>query len=298
MRILITGANGQLGYELARILGADHCVTAVDRSQVDLTDPNAIRTTLRTELPDLILNTAAFTNVDGAEAARDLAFALNGTAPAVIAEEAKRGGATVVHFSTDYVFNGTKSGPYDENDEPAPLNVYGKSKLVGEQAVLDSGAHAVVIRTSWVYAARGTNFFLKILALMESRSELRVVSDQTGAPTSAKALATAVAKIVPRISGNSGIYHLAAAGATTWHGFAEHIRAAAIRAGIPLRVQRILPISTAEYGAPALRPANSVLCSGKVQREFSVALADWQTGFADVFEEHLQSRLRSSASIT
>jgi dTDP-4-dehydrorhamnose reductase len=298
MRVLITGAHGQLGYELDRKLRNAHSITALDRTQLDLADPNAIRKVVRSFAPEYILNAAAYTNVDGAESDRDRAFMVNAVAPGILAEEAAGCGAAIVHFSTDYVFDGTKPAAYVEDDLPNPLSAYGASKLAGEQAVMNSNATALVIRTSWVYAARGNNFFLKIFRLMEGRPELRVVSDQVGAPTSAKALAGAVAQILAQNSRHTGLYHLTASGSTTWHGFAEHIRTAAIQAGIPLSVQNILPISTAQFGAPARRPANSMLCCAKIERDFGLNLQDWQSGFADVFTDFFQSRPRSSASTT
>jgi dTDP-4-dehydrorhamnose reductase len=296
MRILITGAHGQVGSAVAAELSPDHAVIALDRSRFDLTQRIQIRDAIRSIRPDCIINAAGYTAVDEAEREPEAARAANAIAPGILAEEALHIGALLLHFSTDYVFDGRKAGPYVETDIPNPLNHYGESKLAGERAIQDGGAAALILRASWVYSASGNNFFLKILKLLSSKREIRVVADQVGAPTSALALARAVKQIIPSFAQRRrpGIYHLSAAGATSWHGFAEAICAAARSAGQPFLTTQIIPISSEEFGAPARRPANSVLSNAKVKREFGVELPDWREQFAEVFSQYLQSRSAAS----
>lgn len=298
MRILVTGAQGQIGRALVRALAADHHLTSVDRSQFDLTQRAQIRDVIHSLRPDCIINAAGYTAVDEAETNPELARAANAVAPGIIAEEALHIGALLIHFSTDYVFDGRKPGPYLETDIPNPINIYGQTKLAGERAIRESGAAALVLRTTWVYAASGNNFFLKILSLLASKQDVRVVADQVGAPTSANAIARAVHQILPRFASErqGGLYHLSAAGRTSWHGFAETICVAAKAAGYSLQTTRITPVSSDEFGAPARRPANSLLSNAKIQRDFGVELPDWRELFAEVFTEHDQ--LRSAASHT
>ena len=226
-RILVTGAQGQVGFELARLLPACGEVVALDRAGLDLADPDALVARVRAVAPDLIVNAGAYTAVDLAETERASAFAVNARAPQILAEEARRIGALLIHYSTDYVFDGMAGVPYREDAPVAPLNVYGASKLAGEQAIAAAGAHALTLRTSWVYGLRGRNFLVTIRRLAAERPELRIVADQTGTPNWAVALATATADLVaqglPALKERAGLYHFSATGATTWHGFAQAI---------------------------------------------------------------------------
>jgi dTDP-4-dehydrorhamnose reductase len=273
LRILLTGRNGQVGWELERTLGPLGEVIAFDHAGLDLARPDAIVSCVREVKPDVIVNAAAYTAVDKAESEPDLAMAINGIAPGILAEEAKRIGALLVHYSTDYVFDGEKDGPYVETDAPNPLSVYGASKLAGERAIAASGADHLIFRTSWVYANRGKNFLLTILRLAKEKPELRVVADQFGAPTWARDIATATALVLARRPAGaeiwSGIYHLTAAGRTTWHGFAQKI---VELAGLSTPVAAI-PVS--EYPTPARRPRNSVLDHSKAESSFGLKLPSW-----------------------
>jgi dTDP-4-dehydrorhamnose reductase len=297
LKILLTGKNGQVGYELARSLQGLGHVIALDRSQMDLANLDQVRSVIRSVQPDLIVNPAAYTAVDKAESEPALALRINGEAPGLMAQEAARLGAVMIHFSTDYVFDGSKSGPYAETDATGPLSVYGSSKLAGEQAIIDSGATHVILRTSWVYGMRGKNFLLTMLRLSEERDALRVVADQVGAPTWCRTLADTTAHIVAQAHGirargahdagaggagaaayhdwwrqRSGIYHLTCQGQTSWHGFTQAILQ---QAGRSAKCQ-LTPIPAAEYPTPAKRPANSVLSCAKLIDTFC-ALPDWQT---------------------
>ncbi|HEX5862944.1 MAG TPA: dTDP-4-dehydrorhamnose reductase [Casimicrobiaceae bacterium] len=271
--ILVTGAAGQLGYELARVLPQHGDVAALDRLRLDLADADAIRTTVRALRPQLIVNAGAYTAVDQAERESALAEAINARAPGVLAEEAQRLGAVLIHYSTDYVFDGLASTPYAEESPTLPLNVYGRSKLHGEQAIAASAAAAIVFRTSWVYASRGRNFFLTIRRLAAERDELRIVADQWGIPnwsrTLAEATATLVGHGVPALAAHAGLYHLAGRGQTNWFEFA---RAIVGEVGRPT----ITPIETAEYPTAARRPAYAVLATGKFERTFGFGLPDWR----------------------
>ena len=277
MRILLTGRNGQLGWELARALAPLGELAAYDRTMLDLAKPDQIATAVRSVKPDIIVNAAAYTAVDNAESEPDAAFAVNAAAPGLLAEEAKRAGALLIHYSTDYVFDGAKEAPYVEEDQTNPLNVYGRSKLAGEQAISDVGGRYLILRTSWVYAARGKNFLLTIRRLLKEKDELRVVSDQIGAPTSAGALAVATAELLRRhgaaaLGDARGIYHVAAAGYTSWHGFATEIA----RLEQPDSRVRIVPIASGEYPSPARRPRNSRLSNEKLLRRFGIELPRWE----------------------
>ncbi len=271
--ILVTGADGQLGHELVRSLGTHGDVRATNRATLDLGDPDAIAATVRALQPALIVNAGAYTAVDKAEDERDLAFAINARAPGVLAEEARRCGAVLLHFSTDYVFDGTARVPYAENAATNPLNVYGASKLAGEAAVAASGAAALVFRTSWVYGARGSNFLLTILRLARERDELRIVADQWGVPNWVGALAEAIERIVaaglPALRERAGLYHLSCSGATTWYEFARAIVG-------DVQTPRIVPITTAEFPRPARRPAYAVLDTTRFLETFGFALPDWR----------------------
>jgi dTDP-4-dehydrorhamnose reductase len=274
MKILLTGRNGQVGWELERTLGPLGEVIAFDRSGLDLAKPDEIVARVRAVNPEIIVNPAAYTAVDKAESEPDLAMAINGTAPGILAEEGKKIGALLVHYSTDYVFDGEKAEPYVETDPTNPLSAYGRSKLAGEQAITASGADHLIFRTSWVYANRGKNFLLTILRLAKEKPELHVVADQFGAPTWARDIATVTALVLARRPAKadipSGVYHLTAAGRTTWHGFAQKI---VELAGLSTPVAAI-PAS--EYPTPARRPRNSVLDSARLEEMFGVALPAWE----------------------
>ena len=279
MKILLTGRNGQVGSALERALAPRAEVLALGRLELDLSRSSSIEETIRKAKPDLIVNAAAYTAVDRAESERDAAFAVNASAVAVMAGEAKRLDALLVHFSTDYVFDGEKSAPYVETDAPNPLSVYGESKLAGERAVAASGCRHFIFRSSWVYGPGGHNFVYAILAAAKAKPELRVVNDQRGAPTSSAAIAGAIAGIFSSsdfLEKKSGIYHLSAAGQTTWYEFAQEILA---QKGLRTPV---VPLSSAQYAAPARRPKNSLLDNGKLRATFGVVLADWRQGFRDI----------------
>ncbi len=286
MRILITGPDGQVGWECQRSLQALGHLLCIGRTQCDLARPEQIREVIRQAAPDVIVNAAAYTAVDRAESERDLAFAVNAEAPAALAEEALRLGASLVHLSTDYVFDGDKPTPYMEEDPVNPLSVYGRSKRQGEEAILASGAAAIILRTSWVYATRGQNFVRSIVRLAHERDELRIVDDQWGAPTWARSIAEGIAAIIARagrdrqsistsLAAFGGVYHMTASGKTTWHRFAERILQ---RVADPARKLKSLhPIPSKDYPTPVRRPANSVLCCEKLERQWAVALPDWDT---------------------
>ncbi len=282
MRILLTGRNGQVGWELGKALAPLGELTAFAHADLDLRDLARIRDTVREAKPDVIVNAAAYTSVDRAESERGLAFAVNAEAPGVLAEEAKRAGALLVHYSTDYVFDGTKALPYVEKDAPRPLNVYGKSKFAGEQAVIAVRCRYLILRTGWVYGARGNNFLLTVLRLAKERSQLRVVSDQIGAPTWCRELALGTASILPRALDEpslDGVYHVTNAGEASWHGFAAEVLQLA---GI---LTPVYPIASSEFPTPARRPANSRLDNAKLQNTFGVRLPDWRTSLADCMKD-------------
>lgn len=274
MRILLTGAGGQVGWELKSTLAALGEVRAFDRARLDLADTPRLIAAVRAMQPDAIVNAAAYTAVDKAETEREAAFAVNATAPRVLAEEARRAGVLLVHYSTDYVFDGGKATPYVEDDSTGPLGVYGESKLAGEQAIAASGCRHLILRTSWVYGPRGRNFLLTMLRLAKERPELRVVDDQLGAPTSSLAIARATATLLDRRA--QGLYHMTAAGETSWCGFA---RAILKRAGIATPV---IAIRTEDYPTPARRPRNSRLDCGRLRADFSLVLPPWEKGLSEV----------------
>jgi dTDP-4-dehydrorhamnose reductase len=290
--ILVTGATGQIGFEAVRELAPLGNVVGLTRADLDLAKTAAIRETVRRLRPRVIVNAGAYTAVDRAESERELCAAINADAPAVLADEARRLGALLVHYSTDYVFDGSKHSPYLETDLPAPLSVYGATKLAGEQAIQAAGGAHVILRTSWVYGARGTNFLRTMLRLARERTELRVVNDQVGAPTWSRSIAILTADIVGYELGRgeelgaglAGLYHLAAAGSTTWYEFAR-----CILEGDPQREEQtcraVFPISTAEYRTAAQRPAYSVLdCTAFVAR-FRLSIMDWREQLALVLAE-------------
>ena len=276
MRILLTGRTGQVGWELERRLSSLGQLFAFDRVSLDLANPDQIVARVREVKPDLIVNAAAYTAVDRAESEPRLAAQVNATAPRILAEEAKRLGVALIHYSTDYVFDGAKSTPYVESDSPNPLNAYGKSKLEGELSIQASGCRYLILRTSWVYGMRGTNFLLTILRLARERPELRVVDDQIGAPTWCRDVAYATAQLVAEAAAGraGGLYHLTATGATSWCGFAREI----------LRVRGVetpvRAVSTAEYPTPARRPANSLLSCAAIAARWKLQLPEWQDSLA------------------
>lgn len=294
MKILLTGRDGQVGWELQRTLAPLGEVVALGRNALDLADGDAIRQAVRHLGPDLIVNAGAYTAVDRAEQEPERAMAVNGTAPGLLAEEAKRLGAAIIHYSTDYVFDGTKNAPYEEIDAPRPQNVYGASKLAGEKAVAASGAPHLILRTGWVYGLRGRNFLLTMLRLADERPELKVVDDQIGAPTWSRMIAEATAAIVAQGRGHGGIvqlladrgglYHLTAAGQTSWFGFACAIFAHA------KKQVRVTPIPSAAYPSPARRPAYSVMSSARLVRTFGIALPPWEASLAQCLEERVSGR--------
>jgi len=296
IRVLVTGAGGQVGAEVVRELAGRAEVVARERAQLDLGDPASIRAGVREARPDVIVNCAAYTAVDRAETDREAAHAVNAVGPGVLAEEARACGALLVHFSTDYVYDGSKREPYRETDAVGPLSVYGETKLEGERAVADSGVKHLVLRTSWVYGPRGRNFLFTMVRLGRERPELRIVNDQRGAPTSSRALALLVREMLERGCAGSlaragveqaaslgGIYNATAAGETTWYGFAQAIFDEMLRQRrLDFAPPRLVPIATREYPTPARRPANSVLSNDKLRGAFGVAIPDWRRGLEGV----------------
>jgi dTDP-4-dehydrorhamnose reductase len=303
--ILLTGKTGQVGSELLRLLPSLGEVIAPGRHELDLLDTDSIRRAVREIQPGLIVNAAAYTAVDAAERQESDAYAINATAPAVFVEEAKKIGAVIVHYSTDYVFDGLKKTPYEEGDLTAPVSVYGKTKLAGEQAIVVSGVPHLIFRTAWVYATRGRNFLLTILRLATEKEELRIVRDQFGAPTWSREIAGATVKILAQLTTQgitastfphvSGIYHLTAGGETTWYDFACAIleEAAHISSEVPwfaeatnrrpLIAKGIIPIITAQYPTPASRPPCSVLSNSRLIQAFDYRLPDWRTQLGELF---------------
>lgn len=282
MRILLTGKNGQLGWELLRTLATLGEVVAFNRNKLDLGNLDLTRQLVREYKPTLIVNAAAYTAVDKAEEESTLAMTINGISPGVLAEEAMRIGAQLIHFSTDYVFDGNKKDPYSEDDVTNPLNIYGKTKLAGEQAIQAVGGAYLIFRTSWVYGMRGNNFLSKILKIAEERDSLNVVSDQIGAPTWSRMVAEATSQIISNIRCHSnaksffeeisGIYHLTAEGSTSWYGFAEAIFAE--RTGWE-NAPRLIPVGTDKYPSQATRPQNSLLSNEKLYQRFDIRLPMW-----------------------
>lgn len=288
--ILVLGRDGQIGSALSRRLPAalpDARLTVTEFDTLDLTDNDAIVSAIRALKPDLIINAAAYTAVDQAEKEPERAHQINGIAPGVLAEEAKRCHALLIHYSTDYVFDGRKTTPYIETDPTQPLNEYGKSKRAGETAIAQTGADAIVLRTSWVYGATGRNFLLTMLRLAGEKEELRIVDDQIGVPNESDTLAgltVALAQKGPAfLKERSGLYHFSASGQTTWFGFAQ-----AIFANLP-NPPRLVPIATSEYPAPAQRPAYGVLCARCFVETFDIAMPHWKAAL-----ESCMQRLKSN----
>lgn len=283
MRILISGQHGQVSTELQHHLKTLGELVVPGRAEFDLTDPQQLRQQVRRVRPDLIINAAAYTAVDQAENESQVAFAINAAAPGILAEEAAQLGIALIHYSTDYVFDGNKSTPYNEDDAPNPLGVYGQSKLAGEQAITAVQGQHLILRTSWVYSNHGRNFLLTMQRLLQEKPELRVVADQIGAPTWAGTIAQSTRALIERWQagqpGAWGTYHLTAQGETSWFGFAQAI-------GDALRAQgkacaNLLPIPSSDYPTPATRPLNSRLDGQRLQREWGVSQPDWQTALRE-----------------
>lgn len=285
MNILVLGSQGQVGWELARSLLPLGKVTALGRQEVDLSNPDALRQAVRASEPGLIVNAAAYTAVDKAESDESLAMTVNGMAPGILAEEAKQHKALLIHYSTDYVFDGMSPRPYLETDPTNPQSAYGRSKLAGEEAIAAAGCDHLILRTSWVYGARGYNFMRTVLRLARERESLRIVADQTGAPTWSRWIADATSHIARQAIGrqsvrefSSGTYHLACADQTTWHGFANAIvdEYRKLYPDSGLAVKSIEPIATADYPLPAKRPANSRLDGSKLSVDYAITSPHWR----------------------
>ena len=297
MNILLLGANGQLGYQLSTELLALGPVKALTRAQADLSDPAHWRDALENAtaffVPDVIVNAAAYTAVDKAETDTEQAVAVNAQSVSVLAEFAQSVGACLVHYSTDYVFDGSGTRPWTEDDAVAPMSVYGQTKYLGEQAIAKACSKHLVLRTSWVVGSHGGNFLKTMLRLATERDSLRVVADQVGVPTSTQLLADTTVALLRAMHGAKvedtrwGVYHLAPGGETTWHGYAQHVVAGALARGAKLKagVNDVHPISTADYPLPAPRPLNSRLNTEKIQRTFGLLLPNWQQGVDAILDE-------------
>jgi dTDP-4-dehydrorhamnose reductase len=289
MKILLLGKNGQVGWELRRTLAPLAEVAAVDYPEINFTDVPALRRLVADARPDAVVNAAAYTAVDKAETEPELCRQINAVAPGVLAEEAKKTGALMVHYSTDYIFDGTKTSPYIETDAPNPLGAYGWSKLEGDRTVTASGADHLIFRLCWVYGARGQNFMLTMQRLARERETLRVVGDQFGCPTWSRMIAEATALALGQAvagadrSAFNGEYHLAAGGQTNWHGFASRI--IELMPEAERKCRAVEKIATAEYPTPAKRPAYSVLDCGKLQKTFGLRLPDWEFSLRQVLDK-------------
>jgi len=290
-KILIFGRIGQVGWELRHKLACLGDISSVEYPEVDFTKPETLQAVVRTVKPQVIVNAAAYTAVDKAETERDLAMAINATGPAVLAEEALKLGSLLVHYSTDYVFNGSGDRPWTETDTPAPLNVYGETKLAGDLAIQVSGCNHLIFRTSWVYGARGSNFLLTMLKLGQERKELSIVADQIGAPTTSESIAQATACVLAQVlspgagrkEGSSGVYNLTNGGEASWYDFAKAIfeqTHAKTGAAIP----ELKPIATSDFPRPAVRPFNSRLNGQKLEDVFGVRLPHWEHALELVLE--------------
>lgn len=293
-RILLLGASGQVGWELARSLQPLGEVVACGRERANLLEPSGLAALVAEIGPRVVVNAAAWTAVDAAEQEPDLAMTVNGVAPGLLAEAARRTGALFVHYSTDYVFDGSGTEPRSENEGVAPINAYGRSKLAGEENVAAAGGNWLVLRTSWVYAARGKNFVRTMLRLGAERESLRVVDDQIGAPTSARSIADATAHIVrgallerERNCFRPELMHLCASGETSWYGFAQAIfeRWRILVGDDPLKIEELIPVPSASYPMPAKRPLNSRLDCSRLRERYALQLPDWRVGLALVLQE-------------
>lgn len=292
MNILLLGKGGQVGWELQRALSPLGHITAHDVDTADFSQPDQVAAIVRAVRPQVIVNAAAHTAVDKAESEPDLARLINAATPGAIAAEAEQIGALLVHYSTDYVFDGSGNAPRDEAAATAPLSVYGQTKLEGEQRIIDSGCRHLILRTSWVYAARGGNFAKTMLRLASEREELKVINDQTGSPTGADLLADVTAHALRAAQANpslAGLYHLVADGETSWYDYARYVIEWARKQGHAVRVQpeNILAVPTTEYPTPARRPLNSRLTTDKLKQAFGLSLPHWQQGVERMLTEHL-----------
>jgi dTDP-4-dehydrorhamnose reductase len=289
MKILLIGKNGQVGWELHRTLAPLAEVVAVDYPEINLADPAALRRLVAETRPNVVVNAAAYTAVDKAETEKELCLQINVAGPRVLAEEAKKINALMVHYSTDYIFDGTKQTAYVETDTPKPLGAYGESKLAGDQAVLASGVDHLIFRLCWVYGARGQNFLLTMQRLARERVKLRVVGDQVGCPTWSRMVAETTALALQQVTGRgdrsafNGAYHLAAKGWTSWHGFASRI--IELMPEADRKCREVDRITTAEYPTPSKRPAYSVLNCDKLQTTFGLQLPDWETSLRQVLDQ-------------
>jgi dTDP-4-dehydrorhamnose reductase len=288
-RVLILGAQGQLGIELQKAFTGAGEVVALGRERCDLANSESIRKAMAEVAPAIVLNAAAYTAVDRAESEPELAMRVNGEAPGVLAEEARSIDALLVHYSTDYVFDGSKQGPWVEDDPVNPLNEYGRTKLAGERRIAEAGGRYLIFRTSWVYSLHGNNFLKTMLRLGRERDQLRVVNDQIGAPTTAAALARATWAVIDGLdsvshSEASGIYHMTCSGETSWCGFAHEIFRQA-RDPQGRKWPEVVGIPDTEYPTPAKRPKNSVLCNSKLKTRFGVALPRWEDALGETLEE-------------
>ena len=296
MNILLFGKGGQVGWELQRSLSVLGTVTALDHDSTehcgDFANPAGVAETVRTLRPDVIVNAAAHTAVDKAESEADFARTLNATTPGAIAQEAAKRGAWLVHYSTDYVFDGSGSRPWVETDTPAPLSVYGRTKLEGERLIAQSGAKHLILRTSWVYAARGGNFAKTMLRLAQERERLTVIDDQWGAPTGADLLADVTAHAIRHLQQHpehAGLYHCVAAGETTWNAYAKYVLSLASieNSAIKIIANEVAPVPTSAFPTPAARPHNSRLNTAKLQTTFGLQMPHWQAGVARMLAEIL-----------
>ena len=292
-KILIFGKNGQVGYELGRTLSTLGEIRAIDIDECDLTDKASILENLNGYKPTIIANAAAYTAVDKAESERGLAFKLNADAPGIMADWANSNKALMIHYSTDYVFDGTKKEPWTEEDTPNPLNVYGESKLAGDVNIQNSGCAHFIFRTSWVYGARGKNFYLTMRRLLQEKDELKVVNDQYGAPTWCRTIAEVTGQVLIQVQSPicqhdplqklSGVYNLTNSGITTWYGFTEAIKSRLIKDNFSVRCADLIPVSTDDYKTDAKRPENSALSLDKMYRQFGMVINAWDSAL-DIVE--------------
>ncbi|MBC8285610.1 MAG: dTDP-4-dehydrorhamnose reductase [Nitrospinae bacterium] len=289
MKILLTGKNGQVGWELNRSLAKLGTVFAMGRDQMDLSRPETLGSIIQEIRPDIIINAAAYTAVDKAESEPELAMTVNGIAPGVIAEEAKKIGAGMIHYSTDYVFDGKATSPYKEEDSTVPLNIYGKSKLAGEKAVGQAGIDHIILRTGWVYSLRGSNFLLTVQKLAQNRKQIKIVDDQRGGPTWARTIAEGTAHILEqslkgtttsKVFTDSGVFHMTCDGETSWFGFANKIFELS---GLSKSVE-LIPIPTIEYPTPAVRPGYSLLSNSKLKQAFGYEMPQWQEALQECMD--------------
>jgi dTDP-4-dehydrorhamnose reductase len=290
-KILILGQQGQVAWELQRTLASLGDVTVCGSQALDLANPDSIREQVRSIQPDIIVNAAAYTAVDKAETESELCMSINAIAPGILAELARESQALLVHYSTDYVFDGSKTSPYLETDPTNPMSVYGASKLAGERAIIQADCAHLIFRTTWVYGNRGKNFLLTILRLAADKTKLKIVADQIGSPTWSRSISEATAQIIAQCrhdrSSVKGLYNLSAAGKTSWHGFANQIidRSRSIDPELALAIEQILPIPATDYPTPAQRPANSVLDNSKILADFGVQLPDWQVSLEQCMQK-------------